>query len=120
MLMPGLQEGLREFPGGVAALLEMFTEAGGVELAAAIMGPGPVDTTPGQAIIARIGGIMLSPEDDTVVNASLRLRVAPLLAMLVVGYLTARAAAGKVSNDELAALLIERDHEPGSPDEETV
>lgn len=116
LLMPGLQAGLRNFPGGMAALLDVFADAGGVELAAAIMRPEPVDSAPGHAMIARIGGIVLSPQDDTPENAELRLRVAPLLAMLVVGYLSARV----MTNAELEALLATEVQQAGLSDEESV
>jgi hypothetical protein len=75
------------------------------------MEQGSVDTAPGEAIIARIGGIAL-PDDDKISGAAtLRLRVAPLLAMLVVGYLAARATATALTSEELALLLAD-DAEP--------
>ena len=110
-LLPGLLEGLRCYPGGNSALFDLFAEAGSSGFALAIMGQGPVDTVPGEAIIARIGGIVL-PEDDKIAGeAALRLRVAPLLVMLVIGYLSARAAATALTSDELVALLAD-DAEP--------
>lgn len=118
-LMPGLTEGLRTYPGGISALLAKFADLGGDRLAAAVMGPDPVDSTPGQAIIARIGGIVVSQPDDAPGDQDLRLQLAPLLAMLVVGYLSARAAASGLTEEELAALLI-ADDKPGASDEEPV
>ena len=110
-LLPGLLEGLRRYPGGDSALFDLFAEAGSSGFASAIMEQGSVDTAPGEAIIARIGGIAL-PDDDKISGAAaLRLRVAPLLAMLVVGYLAARATATALTSEELALLLAD-DAEP--------
>ena len=119
-LMPGLRQGLHNFPGGIAAVLDRFASAGGVEFAAAIMGPDPVDISPGEAMISLIGGIVLSPDDGTVENADLRLRVAPLLAMLVVGYLMARVAASDLTHGELETLLFSEEQKHGSTDEDSV
>lgn len=113
-LLPGLLAGLRDYPGGLAALPKLFADMGGVTLAAAVMGPDPVDNAPGEEIIARIGGIMLTLQDDAQGDPSLRSRIAPLLAMLVVGYLSSRAAETAMNTDELAALLIAEDHSLGS------
>ncbi len=120
-LMPGILDGLREFPGGIPALLDLFAETGGVALAVTIMGQDPVDTTPGEAIIARIGGIVLSDDESSQDDAALRLRAAPLLAMLVTGYLSSQATAGLTGKAELADLL--RDDEapkPSALDEDAV
>ena len=110
-LLPGLLEGLRRYPGGNSALFALFAEAGSLGFAAAIMGQGPVDTAPGEAIIARIGGIVLPDDNQIAGEAALRLQVAPLLAMLVIGYLSARAAAIALTSDDLVALLAD-DAEP--------
>ena len=118
-LMPGLIEGLRSYPGGVSALLARFADLGGDLLAAAVMGPDPVDSSPGQAIIARIGGIAVALPGDAPGDQDLRLQLAPLLAMLAVGYLAARAAASGLTEAELAALLI-ADDKPGTSEQEPV
>lgn len=109
-LLPGLLAGLRDYPGGIAALPELFTVAGGVKLAAAIMAQDPADTKPGEDIIAQIGGIVLTRLDDVPDDPNLRVRLAPLLAMLVVGYLSARAGESAMTTDELAALLTTEDY----------
>lgn len=119
-LLPGLLAGLRDYPGGVAGLPELFAAAGGVKLAAAVMGPDPVDSTPGEEIIARIGGIVLTQVDDVPDDPVVRLRIAPLLAMLVVGYLSARAGEAAMTGDELAKLMITEDYIPGSPNGDSV
>lgn len=118
-LMPGLIEGLRTYPGGISALLATFADLGGDRLASEVMGPDPVDSAPGKAIIARIGGIAVTLPDDSPGDQELRMQLAPLLTMLAVGYLSARAAAGGLSEAELAALLVS-DDKPGAVDEEAV
>ena len=53
------------------------------------MGQGQVNSLAGDIIIAQMGGITLTREDSPDEDAALRLSMAPLLVMLMVGYLWA-------------------------------
>lgn len=118
-LMPGLLAGLRSYPGGIGTLLSGFAKAGGDRFATEIMGPGPIDSSPGQAIIAKIGGIVVSDGNDTPESQALRVRLAPLLAMLAVGYLFALATTGRLTEADLAEILSDGDKNR-PPDDEPV
>lgn len=113
-LLPGLLEGLRKFPGGTDALLDLAGQHGGEQLAANVMGQGQVNSLAGDIIIAQMGGIALTREDSSDEDAALRLSMAPLLVMLMVGYLWARAATGGLSQAEIMQLLSFKDLPTGS------
>ena len=105
-LLPGLLAGFRNFTGGFDALLGLLNELGGDALAAAIMSHEAAGIQPGLTILERLSGV--ADAGEAPVDAGLRERMLPLLAMLVGGYLAARASAGALQGAELARLL-----EPG-------
>jgi hypothetical protein len=104
-LLPALLGGLRQLAdrlgkgdAGVRALVEQIVELGGGQLAADVMGPGPLDSGPGNAILDRALGpevarraIFVEAERTGQIDQSLAERIFPGLAMLVGGYITARA-----------------------------
>lgn len=104
-IAPGLLDGLRDYPGGINSLLELAGRHGGEQLAATVMGHGALSSQAGEEIIAQIGGIAVSGGDLSDDDAALRLKMAPLLAMLVAGFLWARAATGELGREEIAMLL---------------
>jgi hypothetical protein len=104
-LLPALLAGLRQlgdrFGGGdegVRALVDELVELGGGQLAADVMGPGQLNTDPGNAILDRIFGpdvarraVLLEAERTAGLDQAFGERLLPALAMLVGGYITARA-----------------------------
>lgn len=121
-LLPALLGGLRQAaesfaPGdaGVQALVDVLAGLGGGQLAADIMGPGPIDTTPGNLLLDRVMGpevarraVLAEAERSQGLDMDLGARVLPGLAMLVGGYITARAggsgAEGSGGLEELGGL----------------
>lgn len=104
-LLPAILGGFRkqaEATGGGAAglgnLIEMLGGLGGGELAGNVLAPDPTDIDRGNAVLGRIFGtrdVSRSVAEDAAArtgldSATLR-RMLPLLAMLVGGYLSARA-----------------------------
>jgi hypothetical protein len=122
-LLPALLAGLRQLAhglgrgdAGVQALVKLLVELGGGQLAADVMGPGPLNTDPGNAILVRALGpevarraVLIEADRAKGIDQALGERVLPGLAMLVGGYITARAggsgAAGSGGVRELGALL---------------
>jgi hypothetical protein len=122
-LLPALLAGLRQLADGlgrgdvgVQGLVKLLMELGGGQLAADVMGPGPLNTGPGNAILVRALGpevarraVLVEAERTTGLDQALGDRVLPGLAMLVGGYITARAggsgAEGSGGLRELGALL---------------
>lgn len=104
-LLPALIGGLRQLAdslgrgeAGMRALVGELTTLGGGELAADVMAPDPLDLDPGKAIIARALGpdvarkaILIEAERNSGLDQALGQRILPGLAMLVGGYITARA-----------------------------
>lgn len=123
VLLPALIGGLRQLAdrlgrgdAGVRALVEVLVELGGGQLAADVMAPGPLDTEPGNAILDRALGpdvarraVLIEAERAGGVDQALAERILPGLAMLVGGYITARAggsgAEGSGGLRELGGLL---------------
>lgn len=122
-LLPALLAGLRQLADrngggdeGVRALVDDLAGLGGGQLAADVMGPGPLDIVPGLEILDRAIGpevardaVLVEAERSAGLDPALGRRVLPGLAMLVGGYITARAggsgAAGSGGLGELGALL---------------
>lgn len=104
-LLPPLLGGLRGVAdllgggeAGVRALVEELTELGGGELAAAVMAPGPLDTDRGTVIVERALGpevarraVLIEAQRTSGLEPAFGERMLPGLAMLVGGYITARA-----------------------------
>ena len=102
-LLPVLIEDLRDYvrrlgegDSGIAALLTMIEGLGGGHLAAEVMGPGPLLPERGESIQAQF----LNQASEQMVSemavvsgqqAGVLARIMPLLAMLVCGYIAARA-----------------------------
>lgn len=122
-LLPALLTGLRQAAdrlgrgdAGVRALVDELAALGGGQLAADVMGPGPLKTEPGLAILDLAIGpdvarraVLIEAERNAGLDRGLGERVLPGLAMLVGGYITARAggsgAEGSGGLSELDALL---------------
>lgn len=101
---------------GVRALIDELFELGGGEMAAEVMGPAPLDNVRGDAILAKALGpevarraVVLEAERVSGLGEGVAERMFPGLAMLVGGYITARAggsgAAGSAGLDNLDSLL---------------
>jgi hypothetical protein len=119
-LLPGLVDRFRQCSGGIPGLLQLIAQAGGAGMAQAIMSEDKADIQPGVLLLARIGtaaapaghgaaGEALAPDIEA--------RLTAMLAMLLGGYLAARSVGGALSDQELSALLAERESFYGSGDE---
>lgn len=122
-LLPALLGGLRQLADrlgqgdeGVCKLLDVLTELGGGQLAADVMAPSPLNADPGNAILDRALGpevarraMLIEAERTMGLDQVLGERMLPGLAMLVGGYITARAvgsgAEGSGGLSGLGALL---------------
>jgi hypothetical protein len=123
-LLPALLGGLRQLgdrlggagDAGIRAVVDLFVELGGGQLAADVMGPGPLDTRPGKALLDQVLGpevarraVLIEAERNAGLDQALAERVLPGLAMLIGGYITARAAGSGVEGsgglDGLDGLL---------------
>ncbi|MEZ5737346.1 MAG: hypothetical protein R3E09_16360 [Novosphingobium sp.] len=83
---------------GVNRLLHVLDELGGGRLAADVMGHEPVSPEPGNALLDRLcnGKVMTRPSPDVIaeqtgLDSALLEKILPLLAMLLCGYISARA-----------------------------
>ena len=115
-LLPPLLDAMRGFGGGATALMALIEGQGGGELAARIMRPTLLRAEAGEALRARLfpGGVMahtsaaarMSGADPALLD-----RLAPPLAMLVAGYIAAKAVDGDpaVATALLAASPIDED-----------
>jgi len=104
-LLPALLGGLRQVAdrfgsgdAGVRALVDALMGFGGGQLAADVMGPGPLNTASGNAILDLALGpdvarraVLIEAERAAGLDQALGERILPGLAMLVGGYITARA-----------------------------
>ncbi|MBW8755000.1 MAG: hypothetical protein JF595_12775 [Sphingomonadales bacterium] len=104
-LLPALLGGLRQLAerlgggdAGVRALVDALVELGGGQLAADVMGPSPLSADPGNAILDLALGpdvarraVLIEAERNAGLDQALGERMLPGLAMLVGGYITARA-----------------------------
>lgn len=129
-LLPALLEGLRAHTQrmgggeqGIAAMLAIINGFGDGNLAAAVMGPDPLQSEMGDRIIAQFFGshdakhrlaeevAAVSGQDGPVLE-----RILPMLAMLVAGYISARAETDSIEDKGkgwLRELLMLQ--EPGEP-----
>lgn len=122
-LLPALLGGMRHVvdllgggDAGVRALVAELTALGGGQLAADVMAPGPLDTAPGKTILERIIGpdvaqraVLVEAARNGGLDQAFGEQILPGLAMLVGGYITARAAGSGAEGSgglaELSALL---------------
>jgi hypothetical protein len=118
-LIGGLRRRADQLGGGDAGVLTLINELielGGGELAAEVMSPAPLDNVAGNAILANALGpevarraVVLEAERVSGVGQDVVERMLPGLAMLVGGYITARAggsgAAGSAGLDNPGSLL---------------
>lgn len=122
-LLPALLGGMRQLADslgrgdeGVRKLVDVLTAMGGGELAAQVMAPDQLDSSAGSAIVERVLGpevarraVLIEAERTRGLELAFGERLLPALAMLVGGYITARAggsgAAGSGGLDGVASLL---------------
>jgi hypothetical protein len=104
-LLPPLLGGLRQLAdrlgrgdAGIRALVDVLFEMGGGELAAEVMGPDPLDPSAGMKIVDKALGpevarraVLIEAQRKAGLDPELGERMLPGLAMLVGGYITARA-----------------------------
>ena len=117
-LLPALIGGFRrtvEIAGGgmpgIARLVAMIDARGGGEMAASVLHPDPLDSTSGEALLGGVLGrkeisraIAARAGEATGLESSALERVLPVLAMLVGGYLSARAQIDGAQGGGLDAL----------------
>ena len=119
-LLPTLIERFRQCSGGMPELLRLIEEVGGAAMAQALMSGGKVDVQPGVMLLARIGNEAAIAGDspaETGLAPDIEARLTTLLAMLLGGYLSARSAAGALTDQELTELLVARKSFYSSGDE---
>jgi hypothetical protein len=104
-LLPALLGGLRQLAdslgggdAGIHALVDVLMQLGGGQLAADVMAPGQLNTRPGNALLDRALGpevarraVLVEAERTHGLDQAFGERLLPALAMLVGGYITARA-----------------------------
>ena len=119
-LLPLLLPRLSLFTGGTQELFKVLSELGGASLATAVMAVEPADPAPGTALLARLfpnadsfATQMRSTAQANACDEALLERLFPLLAMLVGGYVSARAIAGGLTDEELAEFFASA--EPNLP-----
>lgn len=121
-LLPVLLPRLSQFSGGTQVLFEVLSGLGGAGLATAVMAVESADPAPGIALLAQLfpnrdlfTTEMRSTAQANACDEAMLERLFPLLAMLVGGYVSARAAAGGLSDDELAEFFAsaEQNTPPG-------
>jgi len=117
-LLPALLASLRSYAQqqggghvGIAGLLAMVNALGNGQLAADVMGPGPLAADAGDALLGQLVGLpearrrlasdvaAIGGQDSAAIG-----HILPLLAMLVCGYISARAEADAAQGDSLAWL----------------
>jgi hypothetical protein len=117
-LMPGLLGGLRDYAQrmgggdvGVGAMLAIIDGLGDGNLAVEVMGPGPLAADTGDKVLAQFFGSREAKQrlasEVAVVSGqqpALLERILPVLAMLVCGYLSARAEADRSEDESLGWL----------------
>jgi len=129
-LLPMLIRGLRDYgakagggEAGLIGLLALFREFGDGDLAADVMGPNRLDVSAGNRLLERLLGDGVEAATDeaersTDVARDVLEELLPPLAMLVAGYIAARAAGsgaeGSGGLSGLDTLLVHDDDRPGS------
>jgi hypothetical protein len=119
-LLPALLGGLRGYAqsmgggeAGVRAMLAMMDGLGDGNLAAEVMGPGPLAAESGERVLlqlfgSREAGRQLAHDVAAASghDAAMLDRILPVLAMLVCGYLSARVGADASETEWLRDLLL--------------
>lgn len=114
---------------GLAAVIRLLDGHGGGSLAADVMGPNAADITSGNAVLGEIFGskdvsrsVAAHGAQASGIDDALLRRMLPLLAMLVGGYLSARAGSGEGQGGvgRLGAILNAVLAERGKPAEPAV
>lgn len=122
-LLPAMLSGFRDYTTRLDELVGLLAQHGGAALASAVMSVEPTDAAPGTAIVSKLFPDIakLSTElqlaagkVDGDIDIDLARQLFPLLAMLIGGYVAARAAAGGLSDSELQTLFT-GDEGPGMP-----
>jgi hypothetical protein len=117
-LLPALLASLRGYAqqhgggdAGVAGLLAMVNGLGNGQLAADVMGPGPLPPDAGDALLGQLVGLpearrRLASDVAAIggLDSATIGHILPLLAMLVCGYISARAEADAAQGDSLSWL----------------
>lgn len=106
-VLPGLLTKFRNFERGFPKLIDVLSELGGSSLAASVMDHEDADPAPGLSILEQLGCCDAPCANGNAheIDAGLQHRMLPLLAMLVGGYLAARATASGMSSPEIARLM---------------
>jgi hypothetical protein len=119
-LLPVMLSGFRDYTNGLDRLVDLLAQHGGAALASAVMSVEPTDSAPGSAIVGKLfpDSAKLSTElqlaaDEAGSDGQFLAQLSPLLAMLIGGYVAARAAAGGLSESELKTLFA--DEAAGAP-----
>jgi hypothetical protein len=130
-LLPPLLSGFRQVANGfgsgdagVHALVDILMDMGGGQLAADVMAPGPLNARPGNAILDRALGpevarraVLVEAERTHGLDQAFGERLLPALAMLVGGYITARAGgSGAEGSGGLDGLLDSLDGDDAAAD----
>jgi hypothetical protein len=106
--------GFRDYTSRLDGLVDLLAQHGGAALASAVMSVEHTDAAPGAAIVSKLfpDRAKLSTElqlaagkADT--DTDFARQLFPLLAMLIGGYVAARAAAGGLSDSDLQALFAD-------------
>ena len=120
-LFPELVEEFLNFPGGMSGVLVAIEKCGGAGMAAEIMANESTDPEPGVRLLKAVGhgGGVRSGQQPGRPSPTLRERLLPLLAMLLGGYLAARAKSEGLNEQDLANLLAAR-RSDGSDNDEAV
>lgn len=118
-VLPGLLTKFRNFERGFPKLIDVLGELGGSSLAVAVMDHEHADPAPGLAVLEFLdcADAPCANGNSHEIDAGLQHRMLPLLAMLVGGYLAARAAVTGLSSPELANLLQPDPMRPPPSDE---
>jgi hypothetical protein len=134
-LLPVILAGLRELidrlggdDAGPAALIDTLAELGGADLAAAVMGPEPLDVGLGRRIVEVVIGpdvarraVLIEAERTAGLDKALAERVLPALAMLIGGYISALAVgSGAEGSGGLGHLRETLTFETGAADEDRI
>jgi len=116
-LLPDLLVAYRTLAADPGEFLNLLEQHGDGNLAAAVMAAEPADAAPGMVLLDELSRVT---DGNTGINSSPgnsdRAKIAPLLAMLVGGYVAARFSGGGLDANELDDMLTYREPEPPNPE----
>ena len=121
-LLPLLLAGFVHYSGKLPEVLHIFSDLGGGGLAAQVMGFEPTSPAQGMALLGRVIGDSdairgaIDADSEGGADTAMLERMLPLLAMLIGGYVAARAAGGGMRIGELEAIFDAA--ETGNPADE--